>query len=52
MKVEFDLMKALPKDHWISWNIQIITFGREICKAQRPQCERCRLTKYCKEYSK
>lgn len=47
--IEFDLMKELPEDHWILYNIQIITFGRDICKAQRPECERCRLTKYCKE---
>ncbi len=24
-KVEYDLMKVLPKDHWILWNIHIIT---------------------------
>ena len=46
-KIEYDLMKVLPKDHWILYNIQIITFGRDICKAQRPECERCRLTEYC-----
>lgn len=45
--IEQDLMKELPKDHWILYNIQIITFGRDICKAQRPECERCRLRKYC-----
>ncbi|MCR5735265.1 MAG: endonuclease III [Lachnospiraceae bacterium] len=50
-KIEMDLMKVLPKDHWILYNIQIITFGRDICKAQRPECERCRLTKYCREYN-
>ena len=27
-KIEYDLMKVLPKDHWIVYNIQIITFGR------------------------
>ncbi|MBQ2426305.1 MAG: endonuclease III, partial [Lachnospiraceae bacterium] len=30
-KVEYDLMNVLPKDHWILWNIQIITLGRTIC---------------------
>ena len=35
-KIEYDLMKALPKDHWIVYNIQIITFGREICTARAP----------------
>ena len=50
VKIEFDLMKELPKDHWILFNIQIITFGRDICKAVKPECERCKLQKYCKEY--
>lgn len=50
VKVEFDLMKKLPKDHWILWNIHIITFGRTICTARSPKCEECFLTKYCKEH--
>ena len=49
-KIEQDLMKELPKDHWILYNIQIITFGRSICSARSPKCEQCRLQKYCKEY--
>ncbi|MDR1018900.1 MAG: endonuclease III [Lachnospiraceae bacterium] len=47
VKIEFDLMKELPKDHWSSTNTQFIAFGREICKSQYPKCEMCRLTKYC-----
>ena len=49
-KVEQDLMKELPKDHWILYNIQIITFGRSICTARSPKCEQCFLQKYCKEF--
>lgn len=49
-KVEKDLMKKLPKEHWILWNIQLITLGREICKAPTPRCEECFLTEYCKDY--
>ncbi|MCI1722575.1 MAG: endonuclease III [Lachnospiraceae bacterium] len=51
-KVEFDLMKKLPKDHWILWNLQIIAFGRAICKAQHPLCDQCFLVKYCREEHK
>lgn len=47
-KIEFELYKVLPKDHWILYNIQIITFGREICFAQNPKCEECFLKDYCK----
>ena len=46
-KIETDLMKELPKDHWILYNIQIITFGRS---ARSPKCEQCFLQKYCKEF--
>lgn len=49
VKVEFDLMKKLPEDHWILWNIHIIKFGREICSARNPKCDKCFLRKYCKE---
>lgn len=52
VKVEFELMKVLPKDHWILYNIQIITLGRTICKAPTPKCEECFLTEHCKEYRK
>ncbi|MFA9377574.1 MAG: endonuclease III [Lachnotalea sp.] len=51
-KIEFALMKVLPKDHWILYNIQIITFGRSICFARNPKCEECFLQAYCKEYKK
>ena len=47
VKVEMDLMKALPKDHWILYNIQIITFGRNICSARSPKCAECFLSDLC-----
>lgn len=50
-KVEHDLEKALPKDEWILWNLQVISFGREICTARNPKCELCGIRKYCR-YSK
>lgn len=48
VKIEYDLMKAIPKDHWILYNIQIIRFGREICTARSPKCETCFLNELCK----
>lgn len=47
VRIEFDLMKELPKDHWILYNIQIITFGRSICTARNPKCRECFLKQYC-----
>ena len=51
-KIEYDLMKVLPKDHWILYNIQIITFGRQICFARSPKCENCFLQDLCKSKDK
>ena len=46
-KVEQDLMKILPKDHWIRYNMQIITLGRTICTARSPKCAECFLKDVC-----
>ena len=48
VKIEYDLMKALPKDHWILYNIQIITLGRSICTARAPKCSECFLSDVCR----
>ncbi|MFV0527514.1 MAG: endonuclease III [Lachnospiraceae bacterium] len=50
VKIEFELMKVLPKDHWILYNIQLIAFGRQTCYARSPKCEVCFLTEFCSEY--
>jgi endonuclease-3 len=46
-KIEYELMKVLPKEHWILWNIQIITLGRSICVARSPKCGECFLRDLC-----
>lgn len=48
--VEQELMKVLPKEQWILYNIQIITHGRTICTARNPKCEQCPLQEVCKDY--
>ena len=47
VRIEQDLMKALPEDHWILWNIHIITLGRTVCIARRPKCGGCFLREFC-----
>lgn len=47
VKVEFDLMRVIPKDHWILINIHLITLGRTICKARKPACGECFLKEVC-----
>lgn len=46
-KIEYELMEVLPKEHWILWNIQIITLGRSICFARNPRCKECFLKELC-----
>ena len=46
-QIEYDLMKLLPREHWIRYNMQIITLGRTICTARNPACGRCFLKEYC-----
>ncbi|WP_367567000.1 endonuclease III [Lacrimispora sp.] len=46
-KIEYELMKVLPKEHWILWNIHIITLGRTICVARSPKCGQCFLQELC-----
>ena len=50
VKIEFDLMKKLPKEAWILWNIHIIRLGRTICIARRPKCSECFLKEECCHY--
>lgn len=47
VKIEYELMEVLPKDHWITWNTNIIALGRSICIARREKCSECFLNEYC-----
>lgn len=46
-KVEADLQKVLPRDHWSAFNVQGIAFGRTVCKAPKPKCGECYLSDIC-----
>jgi endonuclease-3 len=46
------VMEALvPPEHYYEFHINLIQHGRELCKARRPECERCPLTPYCDYYA-
>ena len=46
-KVEQDLMRILPKDHWIRFSHQVIHHGRQVCIARKPKCDKCNLEQLC-----
>lgn len=48
LEVEDDLMKVLPPEMVVNTNHWLVLFGRYICKAQKPLCEKCPINQYCK----
>jgi endonuclease-3 len=46
-KVEQDLIKIIPKDHWIDFSHELILHGRAICIARKPRCADCTIEKEC-----
>ncbi len=47
VKIEFDLMKIVPKKEWSDFSLRLIYFGRAICKARNPICPSCPLHELC-----
>lgn len=45
--VEKDLIKLVPRDHWITFGHQVIWFGRKVCQARKPLCMDCPLESIC-----
>jgi endonuclease III len=46
-KIEQDLTKVIPQDHWIQFSHQLIWHGRRVCVARKPKCFECNLEKIC-----
>ena len=47
VKIERDLMKLVPREHWGVFPHLLIWHGRRVCDARRPLCEECVLTDLC-----
>jgi len=46
-KVEQELVVLFPKKNWTLLSHALILHGRDCCRAQRPDCKRCRLNDCC-----
>src|SRR5216683_5418268 len=46
-KVERDLMKLVPKEHWTNWSHWLIWHGRRRCFARKPDCTQCEIFRLC-----
>lgn len=47
VKIERDIMEALPRKEWARFSMRVILFGREICGAKKPKCEECPVFEIC-----
>lgn len=47
VKLEAELMAALPRTEWIDFSHRMIWHGRRVCDARRPACGRCNLADLC-----
>lgn len=46
-KCEEKLLKFFPKHKWSQLHYQMVLFGRYICKAIKPECEKCLFNREC-----
>lgn len=47
VKLEFDLADIVPKEDWTLFCHLLISHGRAICKARKPECPVCPIAKHC-----
>jgi endonuclease-3 len=46
-KIERDLMKLVPREHWTNWSHWLIWHGRRRCFARKPDCRQCEIFALC-----
>lgn len=47
IKIEKDLMELFPKETWRNISGAIVLHGRYVCKARKPECDKCVLSSIC-----
>jgi endonuclease-3 len=46
-KIERDLMRLVPREHWTNWSHWLIWHGRRRCFAKKPDCRQCEIFQLC-----
>ena len=49
-KIEQDILKLYDSSYYFDINHIFIWHGRNICKSQNPECDKCQISSYCKYY--
>jgi endonuclease III len=47
VRAERDLVRVVPRSHWIAFSHRLIEHGRSICQSRKPRCEECPLSDLC-----
>jgi endonuclease III len=47
VKIEQDLIGLFPRERWTMLSHLLISHGREVCDARKPECERCVVNHLC-----
>jgi endonuclease-3 len=46
-KIEMDIRRIVPENLWTDFSLLITLHGRYLCKAKKPECERCLIRDCC-----
>ena len=52
LKIEMAIRKILPPEYLGNFSLLLITHGRRICTARKPNCSECKITQLCGKISK
>ena len=52
LEVQRKLEKHFPSEFWIDLHHSLVLHGRYVCKARKPDCEKCGLNGYCEFFRK
>jgi len=47
LKIEMVIRKLVPPEHLGNFSLLLITHGRRICKARKPNCPECKINQLC-----
>ncbi len=46
-QTEVEIMQKVPREYWIPLNPVLVQHGQNICRPNRPLCDRCPIREYC-----
>jgi endonuclease-3 len=47
VKIEQDLIPLVPQKDWTLWSHLMISHGRAVCQARKPNCSQCSILEHC-----